>query len=161
MAGYDESELEALLTEDLPEAIRRPSPRPWSPSLYRPPTPARYVTHTEFRQALDRVESGQKTTNAAVNTLSDKVTALTAQVAKTKKEGRSGREMAFLLPLLMQPKAKDVAAATAAGDKVLVDSGTDMILPLVLLLGAGTDTGGTGGMDQTMLLAVVLMSMRK
>ena len=149
---------------------------------------AQYVTQTQLQAALARVGAQIKTNADAIKTLNARVatvsadvaaaaTALKKEVADRKKETdtlkrdlRQTREMAGIIPLLLQPHSVTTTSDVGGiqkGTRVMTDSGDSLsaVLPLLLLGGLGTGGGsgsgsGDGGSDSSMLLLALLLARR-
>ena len=201
--GYPREDLEAILeslesdeSDESDEAVwrrpsyRRPAPRtaPGSGS-YRAPVQNTYVTQRELQESIQRVDAkittnsdAIKAVNARVNTLGTDVARQTTVVKKETDERkkdvsglRNNVQLSALLPLLTQPKTKDVTAENVSGtgltkgDKILVDGSNSLsaLLPVILLGGLGTSSdssssGGAGGMnDLTTLFLVLALTQNK
>lgn len=198
--GYSRDDVEAILaslesddSEDVDEAVpaprmpfRRPAPRtaPGTAS-YRAPMPNSYVTQKDLQENIQRVDAklttnaeAIKTVNARLNTLTGDIARQTAAIKKEtddrKKDAaalRNNVQLSTLLPLLTQPKTKDVTDAVpnttlTKGDKILVDGSSSLtsLLPILLLGGLGAPSDGTsassaGGMSDPTTMLVLLLAL--
>lgn len=166
--------------------FRRPPPRtaPGTAS-YRPPMQNTYVTQKELQENIQRVDAkittnadAIKAVNARVNTLSSDVARQTAAIKKETEERkkdaaalRNNVQLSALLPLLTQPKSKDVTDAVpnttlTKGDKVLVDGSSSLtsLLPILLLGGMGAPSDGSssaaaGGFSDPTTMLVLLLAL--
>jgi hypothetical protein len=175
--GSDADYLETSDYADRRRGRTRPAPRP-SGRPVAPPAPQQgYVTRQEYTTAMERVKeqltqaaNGIKTVDGRVNKISDSQEKLSREVAARKKEAealrkdlKSTREMAAIIPLISQnSRTVTITGANGTQQEVLAPSGNSIgaIAPL-LLLGVG-DSSGSGGLggggDNNMLMMVVLMS---
>lgn len=145
-----------------------------------------YVTYSALRQAMDKVGAQIKTNSDAISGVGAKLNATAASLKKEfderKKESDNIRNdtnqkvsMLALLPLIMSsptytiPGGTAVGVSGAAGTPVTIPAGgiaisppstsmTNALLPLLMVggLGGTSSSGGSGGMDNTMLLVMAL-----
>ncbi len=155
-----------------------PVGRPSRPSITRPA--GNYVTQVQLQAALADVRRQIGTNAAAIKTLEGRINTLTQEQTRLRrdvseqkkqtdglrKELRQTREMAGLMPLLMQPKAVALtseAGGLRQGTKVVVDDGDSfsMMLPLLLFSGSGLTGGGGEGNDNSMMMMMLALSLGK
>jgi hypothetical protein len=173
--GEGESESEWL------ERLRFPKPST-KPSFQRR-TPPSFVTQVQLEAALARVDGKIKTVSDGVSTLTARVNTLNSTIKKEneerkkeidgqKKDLNQKVQLLALLPLLIKPPTYTIAAKAidpignlpAAAVTLSADPGGSLnaLLPLLLVSGFGTSSGGLGlggdsGSDNSlMLLALVL-----
>jgi hypothetical protein len=184
-----EFEYEMLEWESEAEAAERaPMRRPSSAPSYKPrPAPGtpNAVTQAQLEAALARVDGKIKTVVTSVSTIHSRLNSIAASSKKEAEERKKGLEgqgkdinqklqLLALLPLLIQTPSTTLNAATplkdSAGNPIntisVPDTNTmDSILPLLLVSGLGSYSGGGGGLglgdgsgsdSSMMLLALVL-----
>lgn len=146
----------------------RPAPRPSGRSPASPAPQHGHVTRQEYTAAMERVKNqltqaanGIKTLDGRVNSVSSAQERASKELAARKRETeglrkdlKSTREMAAIIPLISQ----NTRTVNIGGQDVLAPStnGLGAIAPL-LLLGTGDSGGGLGG-DNNMMMMLVLMS---
>lgn len=164
---------------------RRPTARPSGRPLTTPQPQQGYVTRNEFNTAMEKVRTeltaasnGLKTLDGRVNTISTAQERLTREVNARKRENeglrkdlKSTRELAALLPLIATnsktEKFPDSAGAGLAGKDYLAPSGNSMgVLAPLLLLGSGDSSSGSsggllGGSDSSMMMLLLLFAFNK
>ena len=193
--AFSETEYEAMEgweseSEGAWEAARRGVKKPSSAPSFRPrptATAPTFVTQTQLEAALVRVDGKIKTVSDGISTIKSRVGSLAASVKKEADERKKSTEsqgkdlnqklqMLALIPLLVKPPAVTLSAATplqdAAGNPITQvttpdSNGLDAILPLLLVSGMGTSSGGFGfgGGDGSdggmMMMALVLLLANK
>jgi hypothetical protein len=171
---------------------QRPGARPYTPP--RQPTSAGvYVTKTEFQSAMDKISGDVKTLAGAHETLKKGVVTLGKDLKREIASLKRQNDSSMLFPLLLMPQPALPTYTTptvwdptansgkggATGEQLTDSSGnrlqfvtqltpptTDIMLPLILMMGMGGlgsdssgkdgSSGGFGDNSAMMMLAVVL-----
>jgi hypothetical protein len=141
---------------------------------YRPQPQAAYVTKAELQAVTDRIDRDFAATRTGLQQVGTRIDAIATQhtrdMTKIRQEVRQQAEMGALLPLLMRPQTRTIAAAgngLQAGDRVVVDGADTFaaLLPLLLmgggLGGTGTAGGGMFGGDNSGILILALAMSRR
>lgn len=166
---------------------RRPVRVARGSTAYSPRPQGNYVTQQQLQTALQKVAGDIATNSRAIKAVESRVSTVTAEQSRQsaalkkeittrkteseaiKKDLRSTREMAAIMPLLTTPQhitLQSQVDSLPQGTQVLVGSNNmfQMLLPLLLLTGTGSGSGsslfgGDGGSDSTMMLLVLAMAM--
>ena len=140
-----------------------------------PPTSKNYVTFTDLRSAMDKVGGQIKTNSDAIAAVHGKLAASLKKEAEERKKDiaaaqrdtNSKTQMLAILPLLLGSPSYTIAPGAIDGtlptSAVTLNppptSTLNALVPFLLIGGMGSSPAGTpdtGGMDNTMFLALAL-----
>lgn len=162
----------------------RPPRTPTGRGLFRPRPKAEYVTQVQLQAAMDRVGAqikangdAVKQVNTRLNTIGtridDEAAARKKETAALRNDLKKGRELS-LLPLLMQKaptvETKSEKVQLQVGSStverefltgVTVKQSTDILLPLVLIMGMGDSGKSTDDNSMLLILAVMMSQQNK